>query len=35
MNQNYLTYYQLLDVETYSSTKDILIAYKLKAKAYQ
>jgi curved DNA-binding protein CbpA len=34
MNQNFLTYYQLLDVETYASKKDILIAYKTKAKAY-
>ncbi len=34
MNTNFLTYYQLLDVETNATTHDIITAYKLKAKAY-
>lgn len=34
MNTNYLTYYQLLDVETNASREAIITAYKSKAKAY-
>jgi len=34
MNTNYLTYYQLLDVDTNASREAIITAYKSKAKAY-
>ncbi|PKP20332.1 MAG: hypothetical protein CVU05_09350 [Bacteroidetes bacterium HGW-Bacteroidetes-21] len=34
MQNNYLTYYQLLGIETNASTEDILKAYKEKAKEY-
>lgn len=34
MNTNYLTYYQLLDVETNASREAIITAYKSKAKTY-
>jgi len=34
MNNNYITYYQLLGVESTASTEDILKAYKEKAKEY-
>ncbi|HIP35809.1 MAG TPA: J domain-containing protein [Crocinitomix sp.] len=34
MSNQFLTYYQLLDVETNATTTEILLAYKTKAKLY-
>lgn len=34
MNNNFLTYYQLLDVEPNATTDEIILAYKIKAKLY-
>ncbi len=34
MNNTFLTYYQLLDVEPNATTEEIILAYKIKAKLY-
>jgi len=34
MNNNFLNYYQLLDVATDATTSEIILAYKIKAKTY-